>query len=129
MISVSLRHSYYYGLEGFLPPVCSEKFFRSQDVTNGPVTSYRFIQFIDFSPSPTPLIGAKGGFDGSLPTKPPLFLLHGPDLGVTRGILGGMRLLTDSGPIHLSGLRDFLAELKNNRSVSGYHYLPAREPR
>ena len=40
-----------------------------------------------------------------------------------------MRLLTDSAPVQLSSLRDFLAELKKNHSVSGYHYIPAREPR
>jgi len=27
-----------------------------------------------------------------------------------------------------SGVRDFLSELKKNESVSGYHFLPAREP-
>ena len=40
-----------------------------------------------------------------------------------------MRLLSDSAPLQLSGLRDFVAELKKSHSISGYHYIPAREPR
>jgi hypothetical protein len=27
-----------------------------------------------------------------------------------------------------SGVGDFLSELKKNKSVSGYHYLPAKQP-
>src|SRR5438552_6053745 len=109
-------------------------FLSGHDVTNGPVTSYRLIQFIIFSPSPTPLIGAKGGFDGPLPTKPPLFLSGGPDLGVHRVILGNMRpksqlVLKDSAITKPSGLREFLGELRKSESVSGYHYIPAREPK
>jgi DEAD/DEAH box helicase domain-containing protein len=50
-------------------------------------------------------------------------------LGLGRGILGGMRLLRDSVPIPLSGLREFVGELKQSHLVSGYHYIPPREPR
>src|SRR5580692_2809501 len=40
-----------------------------------------------------------------------------------------MRLLKDSALNKPSGLREFLGELKKSESVSGYHYIPAREPR
>lgn len=48
-------------------------------------------------------------------------------------ILGGMRpksqlALTDFAIQKPAGMRDFLSELKQNDSVSGYHYIPRREP-
>src|SRR5438034_209129 len=72
-------------------------------------------------------------FDGPLPTKPPLFLSCGPDLGAYCVILGSMRpksqlVLKDSAITKPSGLREFLGELKKSESVSGYYYIPAREP-
>ena len=55
-------------------------------------------------------------------------------MGSTRGILGFMRpksqlVLKDSALAKPSPLPEFLAELKKNTCVSGYHYLPLREPR
>jgi DEAD/DEAH box helicase domain-containing protein len=54
-------------------------------------------------------------------------------LGVTGGILGDMRpksqlVLRDAAIEKPSGLREFLGELKKSDSVSGYHYIPSREP-
>jgi DEAD/DEAH box helicase domain-containing protein len=51
-----------------------------------------------------------------------------------RGTLGFMRpksqlVLKDSAITKPSPLPEFLAELKKNSCVSGYHYMPAREPR
>jgi DEAD/DEAH box helicase domain-containing protein len=40
-----------------------------------------------------------------------------------------MRLLNDPAPVPLSSLREFLGELKQSHYVSGYHYIPPREPR
>src|SRR5262249_17812889 len=51
------------------------------NVTRSQEAAYYQLLIIDFSPSPTPLIGAKGGFDGPLPTKPPLFLRIIADTG------------------------------------------------
>ena len=54
-------------------------------------------------------------------------------MGASRVILGNMRpksqlVLKDSALTKPSGLREFLGELKKSESVSGYHYIPAREP-
>jgi DEAD/DEAH box helicase domain-containing protein len=54
-------------------------------------------------------------------------------LGSSRGILGFMRpkpqlVLTDSALAKPSPLPEFLAELKKNSCVSGYHYVAPREP-
>jgi DEAD/DEAH box helicase domain-containing protein len=38
-------------------------------------------------------------------------------------------VLNDSAFTKSSGLREFLGELKKSESISGYHYIPAREPR
>src|SRR5215211_4755813 len=63
-----------------------------------------------------------------------LFFSSGPKLGLSRGMLDLMRskaqlVLKDSGLTKPSALPDFLRELKANNSVSGYHFIPAREPR
>src|SRR5262249_42281121 len=66
-----------------------------------------------------------------LSTKPPLFF--GPELSVRRAMLVFMRpksqlVLKDPALTRLSGVREFLGELKKSDSVSGYHYIPPREP-
>jgi len=55
-------------------------------------------------------------------------------LGVFHGILGFMRpkpqlVLKDSGLIKPSALPEFLRELRKQDTISGYHFIPSREPR
>src|SRR5438045_1787924 len=66
-----------------------------------------------------------------LSTKPPLFL--GPELAFRRAMLVFMRpksqlVLKDAVLSKPSGVSEFLGELKKSDSVSGYHYIPSREP-
>jgi len=59
--------------------------------------------------------------------------IPGPVLAARRAILNVMRpkpqfVLKDLAMQKPSGVREFLAELKKSDSVSGYHYIPQREP-
>jgi DEAD/DEAH box helicase domain-containing protein len=58
----------------------------------------------------------------------------GPELSISGGILGNVPpksqlILPDAALRQPSAVPEFLAELKKNSSVSGYHYIPACQPR
>src|SRR5690242_9172111 len=59
---------------------------------------------------------------------------RGPELAALLDILSGVRpksqlVLHDAALRPPSPVTEYLSELKKNSAVSGYHYVPAREPR